>query len=81
MHFVYVVQSDSAQSNELYIPVYKNTPVKSPINFTDMLSLIKDDRAKDILGKVFNSLSVLHIEGSVSYDDSPGGNRQNDCEE
>jgi len=69
--FVYVVQSDSAQSNELYIPVYKNTPVKSPINFTDMLALIKDDGAKDILGEVFNSLSALHIEGSVSYDDSP----------
>ncbi|MCW8802844.1 MAG: hypothetical protein OQK57_00475 [Ignavibacteriaceae bacterium] len=70
-NFVYVVQSDSTQSNELYIPVYKNTPVKSPINFTDMLSLIKDDGAKDILGEVFNNLSALHIEGSVSYDDSP----------
>lgn len=70
--FVYVVQSDSAQSNELYIPVYKNTPVKSPINFTDMLALIKDDSAKDILGEVFNRLSDLHIEGSISYDDSPG---------
>lgn len=69
--FVYVVQSDSTQSNDLYIPVYKNTPAKSPINFTDMLSLIKDDGAKDILGQVFNSLSTLHIETSVNYDDSP----------
>lgn len=69
--FVYVVQSDSEQSNEFYVPVYKTTPAKSPINFTDMLSLIKDDMAKDILGEVFGSLSSLHIEASATYDDSP----------
>jgi hypothetical protein len=69
--FVYVVQSDSEQSNEFYVPVYKTTPAKSPINFTDMLSLIKDNGAKDILGEVFGNLSTLHIETSVTYDDSP----------
>jgi len=69
--FVYVVQSDSEQSNEFYVPVYKTTPAKSPINFTNMLSLIKDDMAKDILGKAFGSLSNLHIEASATYDDSP----------
>lgn len=69
--FVYVVQSDSEQSNEFYVPVYKTTPAKSPINFTNMLSLIKDDMAKDILGKAFSSLSNLHIEASATYDDSP----------
>ena len=69
--FVYVAQSDSAQLNELYIPVYKNTPARSPINFTDMLFLVKDDGAKNILGDVFNRLSTLHIESSVNYDDSP----------
>lgn len=69
--FVYIVQSDSAQSNEFYIPVYKSTPVRSPINFTDMLSFVKDDGVKVILTDVFNSLSTLHIESSVSYDDSP----------
>jgi hypothetical protein len=69
--FVYVIQSDSEQSNEFYVPVYKTTPAKSPINFTGMLTLIKDDTAKDILGKVFGNLSTLHIEPSVTYDDSP----------
>jgi len=69
--FVYVVQSDSEQTNEFYIPVYNTTPAKSLINFTDMLSLIKDDGAKDILGEVFDNLSTLHIETSVTYDDSP----------
>jgi hypothetical protein len=69
--FVYVVQSDSAQLNEFYIPVYKSYPVKSPINFTSMLSFIKDQTASDILGDVFGRLATLHIEASVSYDDSP----------
>jgi hypothetical protein len=69
--FIYIVQSDSTQTNELYIPVYKNIPVRSPINFSDMLILVKDDAAKAILGEVFNSLSTLHIESSVNYDDSP----------
>jgi hypothetical protein len=69
--FVYVVQSDSEQTNEFYIPVYKTTPAKSPINFNDMLSFIKDQQAKDILGLAFNRLSEINIEVSVSYDDSP----------
>lgn len=69
--FVYVVQSDSAQLNEFYIPVYKSYPVKSPINFTSMLSFIKDQTASDILGGVFGRLATLHIEASINYDDSP----------
>jgi len=69
--FVYVVQSDSEQSNEFYVPVYKTTPAKSPINFIDMLSLIKDDGAKDILGLAFGKLAEINISTSVSYDDSP----------
>jgi hypothetical protein len=69
--FVYVVQSDSTQSNEFYIPVYKSYPVKSPINFTSMLSFIKDQTASDILGGVFGRLATLHIEASINYDDSP----------
>jgi hypothetical protein len=69
--FVYVVQSDSDQTNEFYVPVFNSPPVNSPINFTDMLSLVKDDQAKNILGFVFGKLSRIHIDPSVNYDDSP----------
>jgi hypothetical protein len=69
--FVYVVQSDSNQTNEFYVPVFNSPPVNSPINFTDMLSLVKDDQAKNILGFVFGKLSRIHIDPSVNYDDSP----------
>jgi hypothetical protein len=70
-NFIYAVQSDSAQLNEFYIPVYKSSPVKSPINFNSMLLFIKDQTARDLLGDVFGSLATLHIEASVTYDDSP----------
>jgi|WetSurMetagenome_2_1015567.scaffolds.fasta_scaffold549690_1 hypothetical protein len=69
--FVYVVQSDSAQSNEFYVPVFGSTPIRSPINFTSMLLLVEDQTAKDILGNVFGTLSTVHIGSSVNYDDSP----------
>jgi hypothetical protein len=69
--FVYVVQSDSEQSNEFYVPVFGSTPVRSPINFTSMLSLVENQTAKDILGNIFGTLSTVHIEPSVNYDDSP----------
>jgi len=69
--FVYVVQSDSEESNEFYVPVFNATPVRSPINFSSMLSLIEDQTAKDILGNVFSRLSNTHIDASVNYDDSP----------
>jgi hypothetical protein len=51
--------------------VYKSNPVKSPVNFNEMLSFIKDQQAKDILGLTFNKLSEINIVSSVSYDDSP----------
>ncbi|NWG28891.1 MAG: hypothetical protein HXY48_10200 [Ignavibacteriaceae bacterium] len=69
--FVYVVQSDSALVNEFYVPVYKSYPVKSPVNFTTMLSYIEDARAKSILGNVFSKLSEINISSTASYDDSP----------
>jgi len=69
--FVYVVQSDLKHSNEFYIPVFGSGPVKWPLNFDSMLSLVKDQAAKVILGKVFNGLSSININSSVSYDDSP----------
>ena len=69
--FVYVVQSDSEQANEFYVPVFGSGPVKSPIDFNSMLSLVKDQTAKNILGNVFGGLSTINIDPSVSYDDSP----------
>lgn len=69
--FVYVVQSDSAQLNEFYVPVYNSYPVKSPINFTTMLTFIKDAQAQNILGSVFGKLAEVNISTSASYDDSP----------
>ncbi len=68
--FVYVVQSDSDQTNEFYVPVYKSSPVNSPINFNDMLSLIKNNDAKDIMMSVFGELATVNINPSVNYDDS-----------
>ena len=69
--FVYVVQSDSVGTNEFYIPVFGSSPVRSPINFSTMLSFVKDQNAQNILGNVFVTLSTVHIESAVSYDDSP----------
>lgn len=69
--FVYVVQSNSLQSNEFYIPVFAAGPVKSPINFTTMLSFVKDSTAEDILDDVFNRLSTVAIDPAANYNDSP----------
>ena len=69
--FVYVVQSNTLQGNEFYVPVFAAGPVKSPINFTTMLSFIKDTTAGNILGKVFNRLSTLAIDPNANYKDSP----------
>jgi hypothetical protein len=69
--FVYVVQSDTVQQNEFYVPVYDASPVKSPINFTTMLSFIKDNNAKEIMGDAFDMLSGIHIDASAGYNDSP----------
>jgi len=69
--FVYVVQSNNLQSNEFYVPVFAAGPVKSPINFSTMLSFVKDTTAGNILGSVFNRLSTLAIDPGANYKDSP----------
>lgn len=69
--FVYVVQSDSRQENEFYVPVFAAGPTRSPINFTSMLSLVKDTTASDILDNVFGRLATLSIDPTASYNDSP----------
>jgi hypothetical protein len=69
--FIYVVQSDSAQLNEFYVPVYNSYPVKSPVNFTTMLTFVKNAQAQNILGSVFGRLAEVNISTSAPYDDSP----------
>lgn len=69
--FVYVVQSNALKSNEFYVPVLSGFPVKSPINFTTMLSLVKDSTAENILDKVFGRLSTIAIDPNANYNDSP----------
>ena len=69
--FVYVVQSDSLQSNEFCVPVFKAGPVKSPVNFGTMLSFIKNSNAKNVMETVFAALASVSIDPSASYSDSP----------
>ena len=69
--FVYVVQSNQLQSNEFYVPVFAAGPIKSPINFSKMLSFIKDSTAGNILDKIFNNLATVAIDPNANYNDSP----------
>jgi len=69
--YVYVVQSDLLQENEFYVPVYDASPIKSPVSFNDMLSLIKNNNAREVMGNAFNLLSTIHIDASAGYSDSP----------
>jgi hypothetical protein len=69
--FVYVVQSNSLQTNEFYVPVFGSGPVKSPINFETMLSFVKDSSAKNIMEMVFGTLAGVAIDPSANYGDSP----------
>lgn len=69
--FVYVVQSNTTQTNEFYVPVFSAGPVKSPINFTTMLSFINDTTAASIVGKALGTLATVSIDETVNYNDSP----------
>ena len=75
--FVYVVQSDSvaavnsSEANQFYVPVYNSTPIRSPITFGTMLTLIKDQGASEIMGRIFSKLATISIDVSAPYDDSP----------
>ena len=75
--FVYIVQSDSvaavnpSDANQFYIPVYNSSPVRSPITFGEMLGLIKDQSANEIMSRIVGKLATISIDASVFYDDSP----------
>lgn len=69
--FVYVIQSNQLQSNEFYVPVFAAGPIRSPINFSTMISFIKDSTAGNILGKIFNRLATIAIDPNANYSDSP----------
>ncbi|MCG6913745.1 hypothetical protein LJE86_07485 [bacterium BMS3Abin03] len=76
-NFYYMVQSDSvaavnpSEANQFYIPVYKSDPIRSPLNINDILSLIKNQNAKDIIGGAFGIIGTVGISTSASYSDSP----------
>jgi hypothetical protein len=70
-NFFYFVQSDSLQQNKIYIPVYKSSPVESPLDIQTALDLIKDDNVKANMNTILGTLSHLSIGSGVSYDDSP----------
>ena len=76
-NFYYIVQSDSVaavdpgKANQFYIPVYKSDPIRSPLNINDILSLIKNQNAKDIVGGAFGIIGTVGISTSASYSDSP----------
>ena len=69
--YVYIVQSNQLQENAFYVPVFAAGPIESPINFTTMLSFVKDSTASDILDRVFGRLSTLAIDPNANYKDSP----------
>jgi len=69
--FVYICQSSSKSSNEFYVPVYAAGPVKSPINFSTIISAVKDTNAANIFGKAFSQLSKLSIAEDAVWVDSP----------
>lgn len=69
--FVYIVQSDQAQGNEFYVPVFALGPIKSPINFNTMLSVIQDAESKNTLEGIFGALSTVTISSNALYTDSP----------
>ncbi len=76
-NFYYIVQSDSVASvnppeaNQFYIPVFKSDPVRSPLTVSDIVSLIKDQTAKDIVDGAFGVIGTVGISTSAGYSDSP----------
>ena len=71
-NFIYVVQSDSLQTNDFYVPVYAAGPIKSPVRPETMLSFIKDTTAKNVMSTILSTLASVHISPSAQYSDSPG---------
>lgn len=69
--FVYVVQSNLLQSNEFYVPVFGAGPVKFPINFSTMLSFIKDTTASNVMSTVLGKLATVSIDPNANFEDSP----------
>jgi len=53
------------------VPVFGVGPVRSPINFDTMLSFVKDTTAKNVMGKLFNTLATISIDPAANYSDSP----------
>jgi len=69
--FVYIVQSDSLQTNKFYVPVIGSNPISIGSQISTMLSFIKNTTAKNFLETVFGTLATVSISASAVYDDSP----------
>lgn len=68
--FIYMMQSESKNENEFYIPVLIGDPVKLPFNLNDILSLVQDAQTRERLEGVFGLLSSVAISENASYLDS-----------
>jgi len=69
--FLYIMQSNQKSANEIYIPVYAAGPVKSPLNFNQIISAVKDTNAQNIISKAFGKLSQISIQENLVWIDSP----------
>ena len=69
--FVYIVQSDSLQTNEFYVPVIGSNPISIESQINTMLSFIKNNTARNIMEIVFGTLATVSVSASAVYDDSP----------
>ncbi len=68
--FFYIVQSDILMQNKIYIPVYKSSPIESPLDFQTALNLIRDENVRNYMQIILGTLSTISIDPTVNYDDS-----------
>ena len=68
--FFYAAQSDSMQQNKIYIPVYKSSPVESPIDFQTTLDFVQDENVKNFMSLILGKISTLSIDPGVNYANS-----------
>ena len=68
--FFYAVQSDSLQQNKIYIPVYKSTPVESPIDLQTTLNFVSDENVKNFMSLILGQISNISIDPGISYSNS-----------
>jgi hypothetical protein len=68
--FFYAAQSDSMQQNKIYIPVYKSTPIESPIDLQTTLDLVQDENVKNYMSLILGKISTLSIDAGINFANS-----------